>query len=96
LVLGLVAPNELEALTIRDEAQELLRAVVEATGSEQVTKAQEVALGLKRLHTTLTRLYVDAQKAGHATQVISDIAGYVKERQQNILSEVLEIGEGAL
>lgn len=95
VVLGLVAPNELEALSLRDDAHELLRAVAEApSDKEKVEKAQEAGIGLKRLHNQATRLLSDAKKSGYATNVIQEIADEISERQRNVLREVLEIDMG--
>ena len=94
-VLGLVAPNELDALSIRDDAHELLRAVAEASSDEErLKKAGEAGAGLKRLHNDAMRLLNGAQKAGHTTNVIQEIADEIYERQANVLLEALEIDRG--
>lgn len=94
-VMGVVAPLDLEALTLQDEAQEVLRKVEAASDAQKLNAAQEAALGLKKLHTAANRISRQAKNAGKSTTRIDAVATYLEQRHKNILREVLEIGGGS-
>ena len=92
LVLGIIAPHEIEALTIQDEMREMLRVVAEAPDNEKLKKAQEVSVDLKHLHTRTLLLIDQARKSGYTVSAMEELAKTIKERQLNILRDVLQIG----